>query len=235
MIIFTWNSTILSKLVECFWSFSTLFNQLFSFSLSNFSFIALWHLLYSALFIIFEKKYNLFTCMWILYWILQQNWKKKLELLLHVGNALISYFKIYCMIQSHKNEKKKKMIMTSSTIDIFAHFHIENYTLLKHSISWHCSLNHRTFVFFPIDLNLASGMTGLKINAIGSLGWRLYMPIGWKNIQGYTWSDNKHSPSKPSSPSHIQDLVFGVVVGFWMHQECNNIGNINWNNWATKV
>lgn len=122
----------------------------FFLSLSNFAFIALWHMLYSALFIIFEKKYNLFTCMWILYWILQQNWKKKLELLLHVGNALIPYFEIYCMIHSHKNEKKKKMIMTSSTIDIFAHFHIENYTLLKHSISCHCSLNHRTFVFFPL-------------------------------------------------------------------------------------
>lgn len=183
MIIFTWNSTILSKLVEFFESFSTLnINQFFFSFLSLRAFIALWHLLYSALFVIFEKKYNLFTCMWILYWILQQNWNKKLELLLHVGNALIPYFEIYCMIQSHKNGKKEKMITTSSTTNIFAHFHIENYTLLKHSISCHCSLDHKTFAFFPIDLNLASGMTGLKINAIGSLGWRLYMPIGWKNI-----------------------------------------------------
>jgi hypothetical protein len=46
--------------------------------------------------------------MWILYWILQQIWKKKLELLLHVGNALIPYFEIYYMIQSHKKWKEKK-------------------------------------------------------------------------------------------------------------------------------
>jgi hypothetical protein len=127
-------------------------------------------------------------------------------------------FEIYCMIQSHQNEKKKKMITTSSTIDIFAYFHIENYTLLKHSISCHCSFNHRTFVFFPIDLNLANGMTGLKINAIGSLGWRLYMPIGWKNIQGCTWSDDKHSPSKPSSPSHLTSKTWYLVL--WWVFEC---------------
>jgi hypothetical protein len=182
--------------------------------------------------------------MWLLYWILQQNWKKKLELLLHVGNALIPYFEIYCMIHSHEKEKEKKI----DDHDLFNYWHFCTFSHWKLYTSKTLNLlplfiqsHHRTFVFFPIDLNLASGMTGLKRNAIGSLGWRLYMPIGWENIQGYTWSDDNHSPSKPSLPSHLTSKTLGIWCcgGFLnalrVHWECNNVGDINWDNWATKV
>jgi hypothetical protein len=131
--------------------------------------------------------------------------------------------------------KEKKMIMTSSTIDIFAHFHIEYYTLLKHSISWHCSLHHKNLCVFSNWFKLGKWDDRTRI-----IGMEIVHANRVKDIQGYTWSDDKHSPSKPSSPSHLTSKTWYLVL-LWVlnalkvHWKCNKIGNINWNNWSNQV
>jgi hypothetical protein len=111
--------------------------------------------------------------------------------------------------------KEKKMIMTSSTIDIFAHFHIEN-TLLKHSISWHCSLHHKNLCVFSHWFKLGEWDDRTKNKCNRIIGMEI---VHANRVKKHSRVHMKWQQAFTIS-SHIQDLVFGVVVGFWMHWEC---------------